>query len=405
MSETPASDTPLARKTMADHVKKLRDRGREVLKRYGWLRLFLQIGFGCFGALLAAVAGLVVANTGAPVDIPAEPIDDRVLALGKEEDRVFWRSIGIVGQIVGLAMVFVGQAFIAFADKGNTEVLGEAMAAAELAQDNALAERDRAAKAVEDCAAKLNQLTADTSTHLLALAQELEESDAFAESVTDENQRVVAEIKRLTILYTIVRSIMLDALEVVFQDDDVDYKYVVGAMLDSFVSFKTTLFGISDDYYSFSVYIPNEDGTKLTSFVTRRPNRRDEERIHREWEVGRGVSGIVFESSKEGVWEIRERKDLEKLRVPEDLMKEYDFDENRCIVGIPISYQGTVLGVLSASCAKEGIFDAQGPSDDEETEIDPIEPLRALSNSLALVLARAEAERGTQSDDTDQVNE
>lgn len=163
-----------------------------------------------------------------------------------------------------------------------------------------------------------------------------------------------------------------------------------GAMLDVIIAEKTTLFGMDSDRWNFAIYLYDADDNLLHCNACRRPIRAEEEAKHRSWKPGEGHVGIAFQTKREIVASDTSEPEARALfDGPDPSMRDVDRARYRSIASIPIRLGGAPpVGILVATSDVPGRFHIRPRGDD--SAVDPVEPLRILSNALAMMIQIAD---------------
>ena len=221
-------------------------------------------------------------------------------------------------------------------------------------------------------------------------ADAIRRANELADSVEQRDNDIVSlagDFEWFTRLYAIGAA-LLDVVERVIASGPgtaIDQKRRLEAMLDVVVSDKAVLFGMDSDRWNFAIYLPAPGGS-LECIACRRPIRAEEEAPHRSWQPGEGHVGIAFQTQREIVAGDTSEPEAQALfDAPDALRRNDDRVRYRSIATIPIRLAGEQpLGILVATSDVAQRFRLHQREEDEAR--DPVEPLRALANALALVI-------------------
>jgi hypothetical protein len=266
------------------------------------------------------------------------------------------KALAAAGWCLGILLVAMGAALFIWIDDNFPEVLLGARRAVDAAEEERNVARQQARQ----------------------LEQQLLEAG-------EEGNIVAQAFENLATLYVLGATLREIAEPVLMQGpgDEAAQKSRIGAMLDLLIEKRMAHFAMEDDRWTFAVYLPDADGN-LACFESRRPNRLDEKRQHRTWAPGDGHVGKAFQWAQEVV--IPDAKDA----VVSSLLRggqsrEEDNDRYRSVAAVPIQADGRALGVVVATSDVEERFFVR--DEDWLDEIDPVEPLRLLAGTLAIMIA------------------
>lgn len=163
-----------------------------------------------------------------------------------------------------------------------------------------------------------------------------------------------------------------------------------GDMLDVIVADKAILFGIDSDRWNFAVYLLNPETGNLDCAACRRPIRAEEEAQHRSWKPGEGHVGTAFQTQREIVAGDTSAPEARALfDGPDPLRHDSDRRRYRSIASLPVRLAGEpTAGILVATSDVPHRFRIR--QRDEETAMDPLEPLRILASALAFTIKSAD---------------
>lgn len=262
----------------------------------------------------------------------------------------------LIGWGIGVVMIGAGALLLLYLDSNLPQVLIETNSAIKRTE----AEHVVTKKYLESACAKIGYLE----------AQAEDEAHAF---------------ERLARLYTLSSTLRELTEPILLSGPGLEdaRRDRIGAMLDLLVENKLAYFAIADDRWNFAVYLPNAEG-QLECVVCRRPNRNDEQRPHRTWTPGDGHVGRAFQWGQEIVIpDASETVTASLLRGVQT--REEDNTVYRSVAALPILADGQALGVLVATSDRSGRFVPR--AEEWLDDIDPVEPLRLLAGTLAIVAA------------------
>jgi hypothetical protein len=374
---------------VAGWLAHFRQQTRQLLDSDGRWRVGLQLGFVLGGAALSGICVIALSLDATPITAPIGATDQQLAtAQEAEADRLFWQAVRGSLAVLGYVLIFVGGAILKFIDHRLPETVANALAATENARDAQAA----AQSAMNEAEERANGRIAEMALRMESIEDSVLESDQLVEDLSEQ-------VRWLWTLHTLTRSVMLEALENIVKDGAESRKTVVGFIVDSFLSWRQLLFGIGDEHYSLSVYLPycNPDTgeeLELECFLTRRPIQADQDREHRRWEKGEGAAGLAWETGEEKVFGDLKEYLNKGLRIRPKNRRDYDVQYNRSLAVVPIVFQDQVLGVISASSSIANRFDRdrdddenRTPDDEGDPGFDPVEPLRAVAAILAIAIS------------------
>jgi len=312
----------------------LRDASYRLLGRDAKFRRLVQLGLLVGGPVLAGL-GELASNL---YDGPAA------------------KALAAAGWCLGIVLIALGAALFIWIDENFPEVLLGARRAVDAAEE----ERNVARAQVRS----LEQQLIDAS---------------------DEGTMVAEAFQNLATLYVLGATLREIAEPVLIQgpgDEDAQ-RNRIGAMLDLLIEKRMAHFAMEDDRWTFAVYLPEADGN-LACFESRRPNRLDEKRPHRTWAPGDGHVGKAFQWKQEVI--IPDARDPvvgSLLRGGQS--RQEDNERYRSVAAVPIQADGIALGVVVATSDVAERFFVR--DEDWLDEIDPVEPLRLLAGTLAIMIA------------------
>lgn len=156
-------------------------------------------------------------------------------------------------------------------------------------------------------------------------------------------------------------------------------------VLSIFAERRTALFGISDEYWNFSVYryVSEEDG--LVCIACRRDKKEDEDEEHRRWEPGEGHVGLSFSRATEIIFSDATKPELRPvLEAKGTNSRGYDSSRYVSLASMPISTDGSrPLGVLIATSDKLGRF--KNDNERGERDWESADTLREVASNLAII--------------------
>jgi hypothetical protein len=168
-------------------------------------------------------------------------------------------------------------------------------------------------------------------------------------------------------------------------------------MLDLLVASKSTLFGMGDEQWNFSIYLWNGGAGQLDCIACRRPARTDEDAPHRSWRPGEGHVGKAFQMRRALTCADSTDPNVRSFfDAPEDKRAGYDDSQRyRSLAAVPFQLPGAEgpTGVVVATSDVPGRFRPTIDGGDDESVL----PIRALSKTLAtlfgVITLRAQQEK------------
>ncbi len=268
-----------------------------------------------------------------------------------------WAAVLVTLQIVFLVLGALAGVLVLMTDKSALAVMADAQSAVEAAEVN------KSALAVSQ--REIQQLEAELTK-------------ASVLSLTIDSMRVAVDVA------------LLPSAKAPIEDQIRD-------MLDLLAASKSTLFGMGDELWNFSVYLWREERRQLECVACRRPTRSDEDAPHRNWKPGEGHIGQAFQMKRALI--CADSTDLNVrgfFDAPEDKRTSYDDTlRYRSLAAIPFALPGQEepMGVVVATSDVAGRFKPEEGGDHEG-----VRPIRALGKTLATLLAVSTLRRDTERD-------
>lgn len=213
----------------------------------------------------------------------------------------------------------------------------------------------------------------------------------LAEEGQDQIRDLWVDFEWFTRLYSAATALFYIVEEAVVSGSVTDAEQTrrFGAMLDVIVAEKATLFGMDSDRWNFAIYLYDAGDNRLNCKACRRPIRAEEEAPHRSWKPGEGHVGIAFQTKREIVaGDTSEPEARALFDGPDPTMRDVDRARYRSIASIPISLaNASPVGIVVATSDTPGRFHIRQKAD---AAADPVEPLRILSNALAMTIQIAD---------------
>lgn len=164
----------------------------------------------------------------------------------------------------------------------------------------------------------------------------------------------------------------------------------MSGLLDLLVASKDALFSMGDEQWNFSIYLWCDTEKELKAVASRRPGRGDEEKSHRSWGPGEGHVGKAFLDRRTIVSEDTQLAAVKAFfEAPQGKQGSGDDSARyRSVAAVPFGFDAEnpasmPKGVVVATSDIPGRFE---PSDGI-TDSEAVKPIRALSNTLATLLA------------------
>lgn len=208
---------------------------------------------------------------------------------------------------------------------------------------------------------------------------EASEREEALERYVEQLEWELAKVERLALTIESMRV----AIDVALPPAAPAVEAQVGEMLDLLVVSKTTLFGMEDEQWNFSVYLWRDETEQLDCIACRRPARADEEAPHRIWKLGEGHVGKAFQMRRALICADSTDPNVRGFfDAPEDKRADYDDAlRYRSLAAIPFQLPGAEhpIGVVVATSDVAGRFKPTAEGDDDES----VRPIRALGKTLA----------------------
>jgi hypothetical protein len=278
-------------------------------------------------------------------------------ALPQGEPGSAWSAVLVTLQIVFLILGALAGALVLVTDKSALAVMSDAQSAVE--------------------AAEIGKVDLATSQReILQLEAELTKASVL--SLTIDSMRVAVDVALLPSAKAPIEGQIRD-------------------MLDLLAASKSTLFGMGDELWNFSVYLWREDLGLLECVACRRPTRSDEDAPHRSWRPGEGHVGQAFQMKRALI--CADSTDLNVrgfFDAPEDKRTSYDDAMRyRSLAAIPFALPGQdePMGVVVATSDVAERFRPEESGDHEA-----VRPIRALGKTLATLLAVSTLRRDMERD-------